>query len=80
MHSALVPIKGLQQFKPFVDWLRVAMLVKGTSVIERANPDQPVYTQVLRWLQLHFPEYWTDIEAAAGWGTPPKFQLLYKAI
>ncbi len=36
--SALVPIKGLKQFKPFVDWLCVAELVEGTSVIERSLP------------------------------------------
>jgi hypothetical protein len=47
------------------------------ETLAETNPGQLVYAQVLRWLQLRFHEYWTDVEAAAGRGTPPKFKLLF---
>jgi hypothetical protein len=37
-HSALVPIEGLDTFKPLVDWLRAAATEEGAAIIERAQP------------------------------------------
>jgi hypothetical protein len=43
-------------------------------------PQEPIYAQVLRWLQLRLQEYWTEVEVALGRVNPPKFKMLFEAI
>ncbi len=45
------------------------------------NPRQPVYAQVLRWLQLRFNEYWRQAQRSQGGPVAvPDFSALYTAI
>jgi hypothetical protein len=44
------------------------------------HPHEPVYAQVLRWLQLRLQEYWTEVEVAGGRVNPPHFKMLFEAI
>jgi hypothetical protein len=39
-----------------------------------------VYAQILRWLQLRFQEYWSELEYALDTVPPPRFSALYEAI
>jgi hypothetical protein len=43
-------------------------------------PQEPIYAQVLRWLQFHLQEYWTEVEVASGPVSPPNFKMLFEAI
>jgi hypothetical protein len=39
-------------------------------------PEELIYAQVLRWLQLRLQEYWTEVEVASGRASPPNFKML----
>ncbi len=43
-------------------------------------PQEPIYAQVLRWLQLCLQEYWTEVEVASGRVSPLNFKMLFEAI
>ena len=45
------------------------------------HPGQPVYAQIVRWLQLRFNEYWRQAQRNVGGpGNVPDFTTLYTAI
>jgi hypothetical protein len=39
-----------------------------------------VHAQMLRWLQIRFQEYWSELEYAVDTVPPPRFSALYEAI
>jgi hypothetical protein len=41
---------------------------------------EPVYAQVLRWIQLRFHEHWIELELTISYVEPPRFSALYEAI
>jgi hypothetical protein len=43
-------------------------------------PSKPVYAQVLRWIQLHFHEYWIELGITIRHVEAPSFHTLYEAI
>jgi hypothetical protein len=43
-------------------------------------PAEPIYAQVLCWLQLRFHEYWLELELTIAYVDPPQFAALYEAI
>jgi hypothetical protein len=43
-------------------------------------PQEAIYAQVIRWLQLRVQEYWTEVEVALGHVSPPNFKMLFEAI
>jgi hypothetical protein len=45
-----------------------------------AYPAEPVYAQVLCWIQLRFHEYWIELELTIAYVAPPRFSALYEAI
>jgi hypothetical protein len=45
-----------------------------------AYPAEPVYAQVLRWIQLRFHEYWIELEHTISYVEPPRFSALFEAI
>jgi hypothetical protein len=50
------------------------------EALAELHPLEPVYAQVLRWLQLRLQEYWTEVEVAVGRVDPPNFKMLFEAI
>jgi hypothetical protein len=43
-------------------------------------PPEPVYAQVLRWIQLRFHEYWIELELTLEDVSAPAFHTLYESI
>jgi hypothetical protein len=41
---------------------------------------EPVYVQVLHWIQLRFHECWIELELSIAYVEPPRFGTLYEAI
>jgi hypothetical protein len=50
------------------------------ETLAESHPFKPVYAQLLCWLQLHFQEYWAEVEGAEGRTPLPNFRTLYEAI
>jgi hypothetical protein len=56
-----------------------ALQPKPEALVE-LYPQEPIYAQVLRWLQLRLQESWTKVEVASGRVRPPNFTMIFEAI
>jgi hypothetical protein len=49
------------------------------ETLSKMHLHEPLYAQLLvHWLQLHFQEYWMEVEVASGRASPPNFKMLCK--
>ena len=60
---------------------KIDVMLSPLGDLAQGHPTEPIYAQVLRWLQLRFNSYWTNLGTTLdGRVAPPNFAELWEAI